>query len=240
MLDIGQDAPDFTLVDAKGDSHRLADALAGGPVVLAFMKTSCGTCTLAFPYLERLHQAYPTDRWKIWGICQDPARAVESFAGQTGVTFPMLIDGDHFPVSQAYDPPATPTIFFVARQCSASSRLSSRRQMTGHQTSNLVEGHATRAGLARTDETNHRSAPPTPPGAYVGGAGARRGTTTGAQHGGPAAGAATNTRSRRSSRSGRGHARDTGAAAGRAELRSGRGRLPRDGHRIIRHVQAAD
>ena len=35
--------------------------------------------------------------------------------------------------------------------------------MTGHQTSNLVEGRATRAGLARTDETNGGSAPPTPP-----------------------------------------------------------------------------
>ena len=116
MLDIGQEAPDFTLVDAKGESHRLADALAEGPVVLAFMKTSCGTCTLAFPYLERLHQAYPSDRWKIWGICQDPASAAESFAGKTGVSFPMLIDGDHFPVSQAYDPPATPTIFFVDRE----------------------------------------------------------------------------------------------------------------------------
>ena len=116
MLDVGQAAPDFTLVDAKGDSHRLADALAEGPVVLAFMKTSCGTCTLSFPYLERLHQAYPTARWTIWGICQDPADATESFAGKTGVTFPMLIDGDGFPVSQAYDPPATPTIFFVDRE----------------------------------------------------------------------------------------------------------------------------
>ena len=116
MLDVGQAAPDFTLVDAQGESYRLADALAEGPVVLAFMKTSCGTCTMAFPYLERLHQAYATDRWKIWGICQDPAGAVESFAGRTGVTVPMLIDGDGFPVSQAYDPPATPTVFFVDRE----------------------------------------------------------------------------------------------------------------------------
>jgi thioredoxin-dependent peroxiredoxin len=116
MLTEGQDAPDFTLVDAKGDSHRLADALAEGPVVLAFMKTSCGTCTLAFPYLERLHQAYPSPGWQIWAICQDPATAAESFAGKTGVTFPMLIEGDGYPVSQAYDPPATPTIFLVDRE----------------------------------------------------------------------------------------------------------------------------
>jgi len=116
MLTVGQDAPDFTLIDAKGDSHRLTDALAEGPVVLAFMKTSCATCTLAFPYLERLHQAYQRAGWKLWGICQDPAGAAESFAGKTGVTFPMLIDGDGYPVSQAYDPPATPTIFFVDRE----------------------------------------------------------------------------------------------------------------------------
>ena len=116
MLNNGQSAPDFTLVDATGAPHRLADALAEGPVVLAFMKTSCGTCSLAFPYLERLHQAYPSDRWQIWGICQDPASAVESFSGKNGVTFPMLLDGADFPVSRAYDPPATPTIFLVDRE----------------------------------------------------------------------------------------------------------------------------
>lgn len=113
MLDVGERAPDFTLLDSKGITHRLADALADGPVVLAFMKADCATCTLAFPYLERLHQTYSTERWQIWGICQNPSRAADWFAGRTGVTFPMLIDGDDFPVSQAYDPLATPTIFFV-------------------------------------------------------------------------------------------------------------------------------
>ena len=115
MLEAGDRAPDFTLSDASGKSHRLADALAEGPVVIAFMKADCATCTLAFPYLERLHQAYPPGRWQIWGICQNPARAAQWFAGRTGVTFPMLIDGDELPVSHAYDPAATPTIFFVDR-----------------------------------------------------------------------------------------------------------------------------
>lgn len=116
MLEVGQDAPDFTLVDAKGQSHRLTDALAEGPVVLAFMKTGCGTCSLAFPYLERLHQAYPSAGWRIWAICQDPAASAVSFAGKTGVTFPMLLDANGYAVSQAYDPPSTPTIFFVDRE----------------------------------------------------------------------------------------------------------------------------
>ncbi len=113
MLESGASAPDFTLTDSTGETRRLADALADGPVVLAFMKADCSTCNLAFPYLERLHRAYSDGRWHIWGICQHPARAAEWFAKNTGVTFPMLIDAEGFPVSQAYDPPATPTIFLV-------------------------------------------------------------------------------------------------------------------------------
>ena len=115
MLEPGASAPDFSLPDAAGTNHRLAEALESGPVVLAFMKADCGTCTLAFPYLERLHQAYRGAAWSIWGICQHPARAAEWFAKNTGVTFPLLIETDGFPVSCAYDPPATPTVFLIDR-----------------------------------------------------------------------------------------------------------------------------
>jgi len=113
MLENGSRAPQFALPDTAGVPRQLDDALEVGPVVLAFFKTGCPTCKMAFPYLERLRQAYPSDRWQLWGVSQDPAGASRSFAGATGVTFPILIDGDGFPVSQEYDPPATPTIFFV-------------------------------------------------------------------------------------------------------------------------------
>ena len=115
MLPVGATAPDFVLPDFAGQEHRLADALAAGPVVLAFLKADCATCRLAFPYLERLRQAYRNGRWHLWGISQHPARAAEWFATNTGVTFPILIDGEGFPVAHAYDPDATPTIFLVDR-----------------------------------------------------------------------------------------------------------------------------
>jgi len=115
MLENGTRAPQFVLPDMAGTSRQLADVLDAGPVVLAFFKTGCPTCKMAFPYLERLRQAYPSDRWQLWGISQDSAGTSQSFADTTGATFPILIDGDGFPVSQQYDPPATPTIFFVDR-----------------------------------------------------------------------------------------------------------------------------
>jgi peroxiredoxin len=113
VLAVGEAAPDFTLPDANGGVRHLAEALAAGPVVLAFLKADCATCSLAFPYLERLHRAYPTGGWTIWGISQHPARAAQWFAKNTGVTFPILVDADGFPVSRAYDPEATPTLFLV-------------------------------------------------------------------------------------------------------------------------------
>jgi peroxiredoxin Q/BCP len=120
VLAVGDAAPDFSLTDATGAPRRLSEALAAGPVVLAFLKADCAACNLAFPYLERLHQAYPAGGWTIWGVSQHPARAAEWFARNTGVTFPLLVDADGpdpaasgFPVSRAYDPEATPTIFLL-------------------------------------------------------------------------------------------------------------------------------
>ena len=113
MLAVGDTAPDFALPDADGAPRHLADALAAGPVVLGFLKADCATCNLAFPYLEQLRSAYPNGDWTIWGVCQHPSPAARWFAKNTGVTFPLLIDGEDFPVSRAYDPDATPTIFLL-------------------------------------------------------------------------------------------------------------------------------
>jgi peroxiredoxin len=121
VLAVGDTAPDFSLPEAGGTPRRLSEALAAGPVVLAFLKADCAACNLAFPYLERLNQAYPGGGWTIWGVSQHPARAAEWFARNTGLTFPLLIDADGgpdpaasgFPVSRAYDPEATPTVFLI-------------------------------------------------------------------------------------------------------------------------------
>jgi peroxiredoxin len=113
MLAVGEAAPPFALVDADGTPRALAEALATGPVVLAFLKADCAACNLAFPYLERLRHVYPEQSWTLWGLSQHPARAAQWFAKNTGVTFPLLIDAEGFPVSRAYDPEATPTIFLI-------------------------------------------------------------------------------------------------------------------------------
>jgi peroxiredoxin len=112
-LDVGSEAPDFTLPGLDGRSYRLRDALARGPVLLVFAKSECGATGLAYPYLERLHRAYPRDRWQLLGILQDTPEDAREFAGQLGLTLPIVTEEAPWEVSRAYDPEATPTLFLV-------------------------------------------------------------------------------------------------------------------------------
>ena len=113
MLSAGDRAPDFDLPDLAGRRHRLEDALQRGPALAVFWKSGCNTCDLAFSYLQRLAVAYPEGRWQLLAISQDGAQASEEFARQHGLTFPILIEGEGWPVSQQYDPDATPAQKFL-------------------------------------------------------------------------------------------------------------------------------
>jgi peroxiredoxin len=112
VLETGALAPHFTLLGIDGHEYSLPNDLAGQPAVLVFFKTSCETCDVAFPYLNKLREAYP-DGWHIWAIAQDPPDKARAYAERHGITFPVLIDAPAYEASLLYDPEATPTIFLV-------------------------------------------------------------------------------------------------------------------------------
>lgn len=114
-LAAGAKAPDFTLNGIEGEIYSLADALDRGPVVLAFFKTTCGTCDLAFPYVNRLWESYPGG-WSLWAVAQDPPKEARKCAQKHGLKYPVLPDESGYPVSKLYDPPATPTLFLIDRR----------------------------------------------------------------------------------------------------------------------------
>jgi peroxiredoxin len=113
-IDVGSRAPTFSLNDAAEDrSHSLSETLKHGPVLIGIYKSSCEASKTAFPFLEKLHQAYPA--LTVWGIAQDSPNVTRSFARRSGVTFPMLIDDDNYAVSRAYGIIATPSLFLIDR-----------------------------------------------------------------------------------------------------------------------------
>jgi peroxiredoxin len=115
-LATGTRAPDFELKTLDGKPFSLSSALATGPVVLAFFKVSCPTCQYAFPFLERLHNAYGHKNVTLVGISQNDAKDTKAFIKEFGITFPMLLDDTHtYPVSNAYGLTNVPSVFWVAQ-----------------------------------------------------------------------------------------------------------------------------
>ena len=112
-LSAGKTAPTFQLPTTTGESLSLREALARGPVLLAFFKVSCPTCQFTLPFLERIHQQLRGEGAQIWGVVQDKAQDGAHFAATYGVTFPILIDAPPYKVSREYGIAHVPSLFLV-------------------------------------------------------------------------------------------------------------------------------
>jgi len=114
-LTTGTKAPDFESRTLDGKRFSLREELARGPVALAFFKVSCPVCQYAFPYLERLHQAYRQKGYTLVGVSQNDAKETATFNKEFGVSFPVLLDDARtYPVSNAYGLTNVPTLFWIA------------------------------------------------------------------------------------------------------------------------------
>lgn len=116
-IEAGTQAPDFSLAGIDGETHSLGEALAAGPVLLMFFKTTCATCDMACPYVNRLAEAYRNGGWTLWGISQHPREESSAYAATYDIEYPVLLDEREqgYPVSMAYDPPSTPTFYLIDR-----------------------------------------------------------------------------------------------------------------------------
>jgi peroxiredoxin len=109
----GNIAPEFSLKSLDQKEYSLRALLERGPVIAAFFKISCPVCQFTFPFLERLHQRYGSSGPTFLGISQDDGRATKSFASEYAVTFPLVLDPDGYPVSNAYGLTMVPTVFLI-------------------------------------------------------------------------------------------------------------------------------
>src|SRR5258706_4239081 len=111
-LEPGAKAPEFSWKALDGKSYQLKDALAEGPLLVAFFKISCPTCQYTLPFLERLGKHFG----RVWGVSQDDARDTKDFAQTYGISFPLLLeDTNEYPTSNAYGLTHVPSVFLVGR-----------------------------------------------------------------------------------------------------------------------------
>src|SRR5260370_40841851 len=109
----GNTAPGFSLKSLDNREYSLNALMERGPAVAAFFKVSCPVCQFTFPFLERLYKRYGGDGVTFLRISQDDARATTKFATEHGMTFPLLLDDNGYPVSNAYGLTNVPTIFLI-------------------------------------------------------------------------------------------------------------------------------
>lgn len=121
-----------------GAKVTTADLLAeanGLPLLLAFFKTSCPTCKLAWPYLQRLHAAYGGTAVKVVGVSQNGAAESEDFFEEFGkAAFDLVLDPEPgFAASNAFRVEAVPHLVLISPEGSFEEIFSgwSKEKMEG-------------------------------------------------------------------------------------------------------------
>ena len=109
----GETAPPIELKALDGAKMCLAGALKKGPVLVAFFKVNCVTSQFTFPFLRRIHEMYGGSNFSLWGISQNHRQDTRQFTKRFGISFPVVIDGQGYPVSNRYGLANSPTLFLI-------------------------------------------------------------------------------------------------------------------------------
>jgi len=91
-VEVGQPAPDFTVIDATGKPLQLA-SLRGKMVYVDFWASWCAPCRRSFPWMNAMHEKYGASGLMIVGINVDKKRdAAERFLAQVPAKFTIGYD----------------------------------------------------------------------------------------------------------------------------------------------------
>ena len=112
-LNKGTKAPDFSLEDQYGKTHRLRD-YQGRPVLLLFGSPHCSPCRVLLPQLHDWAKAHP-DVTVLWLNSASPEESLK-FASDTGATLPILAHPPDLELMDKYRVRVTPFLFMLDEQ----------------------------------------------------------------------------------------------------------------------------
>lgn len=107
---VGMIAPDWTLKDADGVTHRLVD-YRGRVVVMDFWATWCHPCILAMPHVQKLHDKFKEKGVAVFGVnCWESGDPIK-FMRDKSYTYTLLLEAD--PIAPAYQVHGIPTFVVI-------------------------------------------------------------------------------------------------------------------------------
>jgi cytochrome c biogenesis protein CcmG/thiol:disulfide interchange protein DsbE len=112
--EIGKPIGNFSLTDLNGVTHAIAD-YKGRPVLINSWATWCPPCKAEMPALHEFYLKHKDEGFELLAINSGEGRAaVQQFIGQTGFTFPVLLDTNK-DVLDGLGVSGLPTSIFVGR-----------------------------------------------------------------------------------------------------------------------------
>ena len=108
----GKIAPDFSVEDINGKTHKLSD-YQGLNVVVVFWATWCPACNLEIPHLIELRNMIAEDKLAILAISNEEPEHLKNFAASKGINYTIAsLGGNPLPKPFA-DVTSIPTTFFI-------------------------------------------------------------------------------------------------------------------------------
>jgi len=105
----GTPLPSIALRDEKGQ----AVSPLRGDMLYAFFKTTCPTCALAWPYLDRIRRFGEEGGLSVIGVSQDDPQTTRRFSDSLGVSIPTLYDPEPWSASERLGLTIVPTFLLV-------------------------------------------------------------------------------------------------------------------------------
>lgn len=120
MLEVGAQAPDFTVKDVDGAPFRYGDEKGKNPSLFVFWSIFCEPCRVEMPIVQKLYEKYKERGLDVVAVALDgePLKnSIVGFVKQEGYTFRVLIDEldekEMFKVADPYGVAGTPTIYIM-------------------------------------------------------------------------------------------------------------------------------
>ena len=109
----GKEAPDFSINDIMGKTHKLSD-YRGRNVVVVFWATWCPACNLEIPHLNELRNTFNEDKLAILSISNEEPRHLKHFAESKGINYTVTSLGQS-PLPEPFaNVTSIPTTFFIS------------------------------------------------------------------------------------------------------------------------------
>lgn len=101
VLNVGDEAPDFTLNETGGGSRSLHELRGKNIILFFYPKDDTPGCTKEACGFRDSYAEYTGVNAELLGISPDDVRSHDKFAAKYNLPFPLLADTDH-QVAQAY------------------------------------------------------------------------------------------------------------------------------------------